>query len=515
MAAPDVAAWLGLTALATIGDVVSIDSPANRFFVQQGLQQINNGADPAIAQLVFNAQRALPIGEEDIAFTLAPIINAPGRLGQSVAWGFLTGEGAPAELNVHRMFANVRYLQEELDAQRGRIDGIMSNEEARRLRWMLKTQLDDIPDDADAPLSESEQAFVDARRADYKLDAPDQDWQLHGHNQIDPSHHLYMLLSRETNELRKSLEWALLKEARAQAKQVLRQQPDAQTLLVAGAGWNEGLVGIVAGRLKEEYGMPVVAASINAKAGTCKCSGRSIKVPEHPVDIGEAFRTLNKQGVLSKAGGHPMAAGASFTLDKLDAFRAGLEQELGEATHAARAAQRMDVQAVIDLGSLSAARPGKEVQTMQHWLDEAGKLGPFGEGNAKPRVVLSNVYVSDMRRSRDNKHLFFQLRQPGPGGVSVDGVAFHAAGTALEGALDEASRNRAYVAGTLDVREVSRKDGPHTRLQLRLDDVLVPPQRATDRLRRGTTDLSEAMEMPQGDACVPALVRQQGRAAGR
>lgn len=190
---------------------------------------------------------------------------------------------------------------------------------------------------------------------------------------------------RSCNEARKALEALLHREAQAQAKELLRQHPQARVLVVGGAGkaWHPGIVGIVASRLMEEFGLPTVVAAYDPSKQHYKMSARSLRAntPEGllTADIGEAFRYEKSQHRLAHGGGHPFAAGATLEsppaarIQMLDAFRQKLELRLASQVDRVKAAQRTEVADVINFGELKPCenlldQPEVRERALRHWL---------------------------------------------------------------------------------------------------------------------------------------------------
>lgn len=406
--------WLGLVALATIGDVVNIRTPINRNLVAHGLQQVKDGRDPYISALLEVAEQNPSPDSESFAFSIAPIINAPGRLGQSVGWSFLSGfAGKASQTSSGRYQEIVQEVSKEIRALEQDILGFHKDRTKDQPAWKLpENPQERLPDHS-------------------------------AKGQVTFEERLLMILSKECNEKRKELEGDLTREARNMAKVELSKSPPPNILFIAGKNWHPGLIGIVAGRLKEQYNMPTVVASIGDD-GKCKCSARSIKVEDHPVDLGSAFRELQHEKVLTKGGGHVMAAGASFDEAKLETFKSRLEEMLGKDALAARDASRASACDIIDLAKLplkASAPAGGDtyrysmrsagMQPDYDRLIEAVKqletLEPYGEGNPRPRVILRDVTVSLNQPSNDLKHYPNLLIKSGD--VTIKGQAFHVAGT--------------------------------------------------------------------------------------
>lgn len=445
---PDPRDWLGLVATATIGDVVSMRAPINRTLVKEGLKVIREGRDPYLSALARTAQSdPAELGEEDIAFRLAPIINAPGRLGQSIAWAFLSPadasdipidtlvDDAHAQYDAMKQAATVQSVQ--LRHQRFRD---MNDDSDRALDKAAQKELPPLVPDANIPISPAQQAL--------------------------------MVISRETNEMRKAVEAGVMRMARPRARQWLKEHPDSGTLMLWGDHWHEGVIGIVAGRLKEEFGLPTIVASHDPATGMCKASARSIRVPGHAVDIGQAVRDMaEKDALLTKGGGHPMAAGMSFAYEKREAIRARFEEKLGDASRAARRVHTQPLAYIFDL-----SQP-KAFADARHWAGAQERLRPYGEGFTKPRIGLTGFEVQHIRRSRDGRHLFFELRRPLPlaaflakdpqESTSISCQAFHAAGTEVESMLRQAETSKApmLISGVLGLERNTQGREPSLRFQ--------------------------------------------------
>ena len=99
-----------------------------------------------------------------------------------------------------------------------------------------------------------------------------------------------------------------------------------QPSLVSGQGWHPGVVGIVAGRIKERFNRPACVAGFADGIG--KGSGRSVP----GIDLGAAVIAARQSGLLVTGGGHPMAAGFSVQAERLEAFHAFLDERLAAAS---------------------------------------------------------------------------------------------------------------------------------------------------------------------------------------
>jgi single-stranded-DNA-specific exonuclease len=177
----------------------------------------------------------------------------------------------------------------------------------------------------------------------------------------------------EVNRRRQEVEADVLTAAfEAAQRQADQGHP---VILVTGEGWHPGVVGIVAGRIKEKFNRPACVAGV--ADGLAKGSGRSVP----GVDLGAAIIAARQSGLLETGGGHPMAAGFSFRADRAGEVQAFLDERLA---HAAALPSAADLAVE---GTL--AVPGATVGMAQ----EIARLAPFGPGNEEPVFVLNRARV--------------------------------------------------------------------------------------------------------------------------
>lgn len=177
----------------------------------------------------------------------------------------------------------------------------------------------------------------------------------------------------EVNRQRQDVESGILNDAMAQAS--VQVASGCPVILVAQPDWHPGVVGIVAGRLKEKFNRPALVGGINE--GLVKGSGRSVT----GLDLGAAVIAARQSGLLASGGGHAMAAGFSLAADMLPAFHAMLNERLADATALPPAADLM----LEGMLAVNAADAGL--------AQMLARLGPFGMGNEEPLFVLPRARV--------------------------------------------------------------------------------------------------------------------------
>jgi len=155
-------------------------------------------------------------------------------------------------------------------------------------------------------------------------------------------------------------------------------QADQPMLLVAADDWHPGVIGIVAGRLREKYRKPAIVVGIDRAANVGKGSGRS----QPGVNLGRAVQAAFDEGLLLSGGGHAMAAGLSVRPDTIPELRAFLCERLAAESAMAAAADCLEIDALVATRACDRAL----------WADFQ-RMAPFGPGNAEPSFALADVRI--------------------------------------------------------------------------------------------------------------------------
>jgi single-stranded-DNA-specific exonuclease len=179
------------------------------------------------------------------------------------------------------------------------------------------------------------------------------------------------------NASRKEVERQVIDEAVVAIERDSNLDPDAAAIVVAGDDWHPGVVGIVAGRLRERYRKPVVVVGIDRVADVGKGSGRS----QPGVNLGRAVQAAFDEGLLLAGGGHAMAAGLTVRPSALPELREFLNQRLAGEMGDAMAADAVEIDALIGTGADRAL-----------WQDFQ-RLAPFGPGNPEPMFAIAAARV--------------------------------------------------------------------------------------------------------------------------
>ncbi|HEX8840150.1 MAG TPA: single-stranded-DNA-specific exonuclease RecJ [Sphingomicrobium sp.] len=229
------------------------------------------------------------------------------------------------------------------------------------------------------------------------------------------------------NEERRAIEMLVCEQAEAQAQ----EQADAPVITVMSGGWHQGVIGIVAGRIKERFGRPAIVIA-ETEDGTGKGSGRSIS----GVDLGAAVLAAKDSGLLIAGGGHAMAAGLTLPAGGLERLRDFLNDRLAADVEKSRSDRALLLDALLAPGGVAAGL-----------CDALDAAGPYGAGWPSPRVAAGPVRLLRTGVVGDG-----HVRGLGCGddGKSFKWIAFRSASTPLgQALLASAADARWWLAGTI------------------------------------------------------------------
>lgn len=251
----------------------------------------------------------------------------------------------------------------------------------------------------------------------------------------------------QLNRLRQAIELEIFQHC----DQLLTHTPalSAPVIVLAGEGWHQGVIGIVASRLAEKYACPAFMISLDGDKGKGSC---------------RSFGGFNLFGALERCaplldsyGGHELAAGFSIRRDNIPAFRAALCQLVEEFAGHQPMESSLDVDCEIPHCSLLSTQD----------VESLSLLEPFGSGNPKPVFLLRSVCVLSRTDVGGGRHLKLKLRRDG---VAMDAI-FFSANTAACGIENG---QRLDIAFTLQINQFR---GNRT-VQLQLCDLRPAPTRS-------------------------------------
>ena len=214
------------------------------------------------------------------------------------------------------------------------------------------------------------------------------------------------------NEERRAIEMLVCEQAEEQAAKL----NGAAVVTVMSPGWHQGVIGIVAGRLKERFGRPAIVIA-ECEDGSGKGSGRSIS----GVDLGAAILAAKDSGLLIAGGGHAMAAGLTIQAGGLEPFRDFINERLAADIEKSRGDRALLLDALLAPGGVSGAL-----------CDALDSAGPYGAGWPSPKVAAGPARLLKTGIVGDGHVRGIAC---GDDGKSFKWIAFRSASTGLGQAL--------------------------------------------------------------------------------
>jgi len=207
----------------------------------------------------------------------------------------------------------------------------------------------------------------------------------------------------EENRQRQDLQQSMVDEAivKVNAEVDLKKE---KAIVLWDDNWHEGIIGIVASKIKETYHRPAVIISLSN--GTGKGSARSVK----GFDLYENLTECRE--LLDGYGGHPMAAGLTLNRENLEDFRTRFSNLAYETLADDDLVNSLDIEGEMDLNLIDG-----------RFMDFLEKLAPFGPGNMTPKFITRHVIpVGNPRLVGNGDHLKFRAKK---GETSYDAIGFN------------------------------------------------------------------------------------------
>ncbi|MDH5796386.1 MAG: single-stranded-DNA-specific exonuclease RecJ [Anaplasmataceae bacterium] len=176
---------------------------------------------------------------------------------------------------------------------------------------------------------------------------------------------------QDYNKLRKEIEQDAVKSA-------LKMIDTDQYVVVAHEDWHPGIIGIVAGRIKEVMNLPAIVISIDEKTNIGKASARSV----NNFNIGSFILEAKDNGILIEGGGHAMAGGFSIDMKKI----IELKNFLYKSIQHHKFTKILYADAITTIEGINRSL----------W-DDLQKLTPYGHGNQEPRIIIMNIKLLNMK----------------------------------------------------------------------------------------------------------------------
>ncbi len=232
-----------------------------------------------------------------------------------------------------------------------------------------------------------------------------------------------------SNQERKSIEHILTEKV---LKEVEKYH-NHPVLVLAGNSWHEGVIGIVASRIKDKFNKPTFLISLNENIG--KGSARSV----FGFDIGTQIIKATQLGILQKGGGHKMAGGFSIKKEKIDIFRDQLIKDYEKLKLSTFENENIYIDSILAPSAIN-----------NEFYEDINSLAPFGSGNNEPKFMIENLKVINSNVVANNHIKSILL---GKDGTIIKAFTWNAVNTPLESVLNKENKKLFHVTGKLRLNE--------------------------------------------------------------
>ena len=232
------------------------------------------------------------------------------------------------------------------------------------------------------------------------------------------------------NKERQTIEAHILKTA---IDSLTSEQIDKKIIFAYGQDWHEGVIGIIASRIKQKFKKPCIVFS--AKDGIAKGSGRSIK----GINLGNLIIAATQKGIVTQGGGHAMAAGLTLDEDKILLLQDFIEDRLDSNSIALDIDDTNHADSIINITAVNS-----------ELYDDINKLGPFGSNNEEPNFIIKSTKITFIKEFGDN-HIRCGLSSDID--KNVEGITFRSKNTPLGDAIMNNKGKLVSLYGKIKVNE--------------------------------------------------------------
>ena len=201
-------------------------------------------------------------------------------------------------------------------------------------------------------------------------------------------------------------------------------------IVVGMEGWHPGVIGIVAGRLKDRFNKPVIVIGTDEN-GIGKGSGRSIQ----GVDLGNEIKKLNETGLLISGGGHEMACGLTIENKYIKTFHETLERNLSDKVNSIRSKFSTKIDALLNISAVN-----------KDLINSINQIGPYGSGNPTPTFAFAELRVAYADRVKGG-HIRCNFEDKN--GQRIKGICFRAEEIGFDEILLNERNRYLHIVGTL------------------------------------------------------------------
>ena len=261
------------------------------------------------------------------------------------------------------------------------------------------------------------------------------------------------------NQDRKDIEIAVINQAIDNLERGLEgfSKNDA-VIFAVSRDWHQGVIGIVASRLKEQFNKPVAVITIDSQTNLAKASCRSIS----GIDFGNEILKARLAGLLKEGGGHAMAGGFSLSADKITELHQFFCQNLNEKVNKILQENLHEYDLACDLSQLNL-----------DLIKELSKLEPFGSGNPRPRFLIRNLNkIKANFVGKEQEHLSIIFSNQGFTGFNnqISAILFKANISKLTPIITQLKTSQTIdIIGTIDINNWLGIE----KLQIQIEDIIL------------------------------------------
>ena len=231
------------------------------------------------------------------------------------------------------------------------------------------------------------------------------------------------------NKERQILEKDLLQKILNKTKNYLKDP----VLILSGSNWHEGVIGIVAARLKDKFNRPTILISFDGNIG--KASARSIV----GFDIGSVIIAASHKNILLKGGGHKMAGGFSIKLENVEKFKKFISKKFESINENLKIEKPLLVDSIISPSAVNI-----------EFYKKVALLSPFGSGNPEPKFVIEDLKTINGKIVGES-HIKSVL--VGKDGSTIKSIAFNSVEKDISPFLIKKNNKSFNIAGKLSLNE--------------------------------------------------------------
>ena len=205
------------------------------------------------------------------------------------------------------------------------------------------------------------------------------------------------------------------------------------SIIIIGENWHEGVIGIVASKLKDKFNKLVIIIAVEGEIG--KASARSVS----GIDIGSLIISATQEKILIKGGGHKMAGGFSIKTSNIEKFKSFVNTKIKKNNEDFKEAKKLYLDSVIAPSAINL-----------EFYNKVDALAPFGSGNPEPRFIIEDLKSVNHKIIKE-KHIKSILK--GKDGSTIKCIAFNSLDSEIGAYLLNKNNKLFNIAGKLSLNE--------------------------------------------------------------